>query len=213
MISGRPSTTFELLETLRWTPAEGFFLLERHLARLRESASYFGFECSEDRVRQALQVAAGASDRPLRVRLLLANDGTVRTESSPLDPPAAVVRVRLASTPVDRTDVFLLHKTTNRAVYERARSPEVDDVILWNAEREITESTIANVVVEIDGRRVTPPVGCGLLPGTYRAELLATGAIVESPVTIDRFRTAPRFWLINSVRGWCPAVMAASESL
>ena len=44
-------------------------------------------------------------------------------------------------------------------------------------------------------------------------ELLATGAIVESPVTIDQFRNAPRFWLINSVRGWCPAVMAASDSL
>jgi para-aminobenzoate synthetase/4-amino-4-deoxychorismate lyase len=80
-------------------------------------------------------------------------------------------------------------------------------VILWNPKREVTESTIANVVVEIDGRRLTPPIECGLLAGTFRAELLAAREIVEARVTIDDLQTASRIWLINSVRGWCPAVL------
>ena len=66
---------------------------------------------------------------------------------------------------------------------------------------------MANVGVEIDGRRVTPPIACGLLAGTLRAELLSKGEIVEGRVTIDDLLAAPRLWLINSVRGWCPVAL------
>lgn len=205
-VLGRRPQSFELVETLRWTPGDGFFLLERHLERLRESAGYFGFTYARDRVRGTLDQAVASSDRARRVRLLLAADGTIRTEPSPLEPPAGVLRVGVAPSPIDPWDVFLFHKTTNRVLYERARSAPYDDVILWNPQREITESTIANVVVEIDGQRVTPPLECGLLPGTFRAALLASGEIIEQRVTLDQLLAARRLWLINSVRGWCPAI-------
>ena len=69
-------------------------------------------------------------------------------------------RVDFASDPVDPRDPFILHKTTRRVVYENAKrsKPDMDDVLLWNARGEVTESTIANVVAEIDGVRYTPPV-------------------------------------------------------
>ena len=35
---------FDLLEALLWTPADGYFLLDRHTARLQDSADYFGFQ-------------------------------------------------------------------------------------------------------------------------------------------------------------------------
>ena len=56
-------------------------------------------------------------------------------------------------------------------------------------------------------RRVTPPVACGLLPGTLRAELLATGQIGEARVTVEELKAAAHFWLVNSVRGWCNGVL------
>jgi para-aminobenzoate synthetase/4-amino-4-deoxychorismate lyase len=93
-------------------------------------------------------------------------------------------------------------------VYERARRPDADDVLLWNRERELTESTIANIVCEIDGARVTPPVECGLLGGTFRAELLARGEISERIVTLDDLQRVTRLWLINSVQRWRQAAMA-----
>jgi para-aminobenzoate synthetase/4-amino-4-deoxychorismate lyase len=198
---------FELLETMRWTPRDGWYLLDRHLARLGDSARHFRFVWSLSEIREALDRAVRSADQPRRVRLLLAEDGTVRVEHTPLEQRADVWRVRLAKHPVDPADEFLYHKTTNRAVYERARRPDCDDVILWNAAAEVTETTIANLVVEIDGRRVTPPIACGLLPGTLRAELLATGQVSEKVVTIEQLKTAPSFWLVNSVRGWCPAVL------
>jgi para-aminobenzoate synthetase/4-amino-4-deoxychorismate lyase len=193
---------FELLETLRWSAAEGFYLLERHLNRMRESAEYFDVVYDDRLVMAALYETVTGAAGPLRTRLRLASNGAAKVECTPLQVAAAPVRLRLAENPVSRDDVFLYHKTTHRLVYERSRRDDADDVCLWNEEREVTESTIANVVVEFPGVRVTPPVECGLLAGTMRAELLERGEIAERVVRIEDLSAASRIWLINSVQGW-----------
>jgi branched-subunit amino acid aminotransferase/4-amino-4-deoxychorismate lyase len=198
---------FDLLETLRWTPAGGFYLLERHLHRLEESARYFGFTCSPIRVREELARAVGASDHSLRVRLLVARDGSARAEQSRLEPNNGPLRIGLAARPIDPADPFLFHKTTHRTQQDGERSPAFDEVVMWNPDRQITEAITANIVVELDGRAVTPPVECGLLAGTMRAELLAAGEIAEAPITVDQVLAARRIWLVNSVRGWRQGVI------
>ena len=112
-----------------------------------------------------------------RVRLLVDRMGTPSIASTPYQPEPRPWRIALAGSPIDDRDPFILHKTTNRLVHEKARAArhDVDDVVLWNRRSEITEVTIANVVVELDGVRVTPPVASGLLAGTFRGELLDAG--------------------------------------
>jgi para-aminobenzoate synthetase/4-amino-4-deoxychorismate lyase len=202
-VLGQKPIDFELLETLRWAPGEGYVLLERHLARLRGSAEYFDVPLSSDGVRQALDRAVAGAEGAQRVRLLVGRDGAIRTERRPHVSTPAPLRVGIAPAPIDPADVFLYHKTTNRAVYERARAAVagVDDVILWNPSGDVTEATTANVVADIDGVRVTPPVECGLLPGTCRAEMLAAGGMLERRITLDDLRRATRLWLINAVHG------------
>ncbi len=203
---------FRLLETIGWTPEEGFALLERHMQRLRESAACFRFECDIPAVEALLDNAVGDLAGPAKVRVLLSQDGAVVCEGVDVGaPPHSPLRLALAAQPADRADVFLYHKTTRRDVYERARAsrPDADAVLLWNREGEITEATEANIVVELGGERVTPPVECGLLPGTLRAELLAGGAIAERRVSVDDLQAATTLWLINSVRGWMPATLIA----
>ena len=206
-VLGRRDPQFDLLETLRWTPEERFFLLERHLHRLQESARYFGFRCRLPDVREALERAVAAAGGALRIRLLVGRDGGIRTEASPLELSTGTLRVGMAAMPIDPADPFLFHKTTNRPQQERERSPAYDEMMLWNPAGEITEAMTANIVVDLDGRAATPPVECGLLAGTLRAELLAAGKICEARITVDQLRSSPRFWLINSVRGWRPAVL------
>jgi branched-subunit amino acid aminotransferase/4-amino-4-deoxychorismate lyase len=200
---------FELLETIRWTPDGGFFLLDRHLRRMNQSAAHFNYQCSTSRRRDHLERAVAGASGAQRVRLLLATRGDIRVECTPLESDAATrtARLGIAASPIDPRDPFLFHKTTNREVYRHARRPDCDDVVLWNPDRQVTESTIANIVVDIGGRRVTPPVQCGLLAGTFRAELLESGAIQESIVTLDELQSASRLWLINSVREWWPATL------
>jgi len=117
--------------------------------------------------------------------------------------------VALDEEPVDAGDIWLYHKTTRRAPYDRRRDrrPDLDDVLLVNDRDEVTESTIANLAILLDGAWVTPPVGSGLLPGTYRAALIRDGALRERAVSVGELRGAPEIALVSSVRGWRPAVL------
>lgn len=202
---------FALLESLLWTPDGGYWLLDHHCRRLSEAAVYFSVPLSLAEVEAALTgLAASLPPRPHKVRLLVAQDGRVRVEAAPLEPmPTRPLRVALAPEPVDPTDPFLYHKTTCRRVYDRALAarPGYDDVLLWNRRGELTESTRANLVVRLDGRLYTPPVDCGLLPGTLRAALLEEGVIHERVLTLADLARSERVWLINSVRGWMEVVI------
>jgi para-aminobenzoate synthetase/4-amino-4-deoxychorismate lyase len=102
--------------------------------------------------------------------------------------------VELATEHVDSSDRFLFHKTTRRR--------GGDNEIFWNERGEVTESSIANVVVPIDGELCTPPIECGLLPGVFRNHLLAQQTIKERVITIEELKRAKEFYLINSVRKW-----------
>ena len=152
---------------------------------------------------------------PQRFRLSLAEDGTPTLQAQPLAPLGfgPFFRVALARRPIDRADVFLCHKTTNRRIYEDAKAdfPGHDDVLLYNAENELTESTIANLAVEIDGALCTPPAECGLLPGVARAELLARGVLRERRIARAELRAAARVFLLNSVRGLFPVALDPAD--
>jgi para-aminobenzoate synthetase/4-amino-4-deoxychorismate lyase len=206
-VFGTRPAIFDLLETLAWTEEGGFLLLDRHIERLSDSASYFGFVCHEREVRAALDRAVEGCGGPARVRLLLSRSGEVRTERTPLESGPLPLRVRIAREPIDAGEVFLFHKTTNRRLYNQARLPDCDDTILWNRQGEVTEATMANVVIDRQGTLVTPPVECGLLAGTFRAELLARGEVREAIVPVDELRAAGRLWLVNSVHEWRGAVL------
>jgi para-aminobenzoate synthetase/4-amino-4-deoxychorismate lyase len=128
-------------------------------------------------------------------------------------PNTSSLPVAVSPRPVSSGNCFLFHKTTHRAVYEEHRNlfPEVFDVLLWNENGEITEFTNGNVVLEMGGRLCTPPVSCGLLAGTFRAELLERGEIVEERLTLTDLRRAERIWFINSVRGWVPVHLISNK--
>jgi branched-subunit amino acid aminotransferase/4-amino-4-deoxychorismate lyase len=165
----------QLLETMKVEPDGTIPLLERNLARISASAQVLGFSCEVGALRAAILEKAKA-DRNTMFRLLLARDGAFELQLKPMI-PFGISRLGLAARRVNSADPMLYHKTTNRTIYEGAT-----DAILVNERGEATETGIANIAVLRDGRWVTPAVGCGLLPGTRRAQLLDEGAIVEGIV-------------------------------
>jgi para-aminobenzoate synthetase/4-amino-4-deoxychorismate lyase len=195
---------FSLLESILWTPEEGCFLLPYHLARLLDSAAYFSFSADIDAIRNKLDSLAHTLPKAAyKIRLLLAKDGGITLQSEALsDAVAQPLPVCLAPAPIDSADPFLYHKTTNRLVYDQALTscPGYADVILWNEKGEATESCSANIVVELDGELYTPPIPCGLLPGTYRAYLLEQGKVRERVIRKEELFSSPHIYLINSVR-------------
>ncbi|MBN2200866.1 aminodeoxychorismate synthase component I, partial [bacterium] len=208
----RPFPSFFLLETLLWTPEEGYFLLDTHIARMAESAAYFSIPADPAGWREILTAtAAGLPGIRHKVRLTVDRKGIPECGAERLPEPrtSGPVAVRLAQSSVDSTDPFLYHKTTHRAVYDNARAgrPGCEDVILWNERDEVTESTIANIVFESDGGLWTPPVSSGLLAGTYRGWMLSRGLIRERVLPVDELRKCSRILLVNSVQGEREAVL------
>lgn len=197
---------FDLLETLRIEGGTAI-RLDQHLARMAESAVYFGLDVDFSRVRSAVAacIQGRAATAPSRLRIRVSRGGDVIAEAVDLDPrPAAAQPAVLASSPIDRADRFLYHKTTARSVYERhmQEHPGAFDVLLWNEAREITEFTRGNAVVEIAGRKVTPPRSCGLLAGVFRNALVERGDVAEAVITIDDLQRSTRIWFVNSLREW-----------
>lgn len=200
---------FELLETMRLQ--EGVFWLEGlHLERLSRSAQSLGFPPPSNDLRALLaRFAAQYPTGSQRVRLRYSREGSAHLEGFALSAPAGgSVFVGLAHTPVRSDDPFLRHKTTDRTLYETqvraSLSPGDTDVLLWNERGEATEFTRGNLVYEVDGIRYTPPAGAGLLPGTFRQQLLDAGELMERPVTLAELAGVEALWFINSVRGWVP---------
>ena len=136
-------------------------------------------------------------------------DGEVSVESAPYDPPTPdALPVALAATPSRRSDRFLYHKTTHRAVYDLQQGTPPDGLRRSALERSRGGHRVPTAPRRrLDGRRWTPPRECGLLAGTLRAELLERGEIEERVITRADLLRASRLWLINSVRGWVPVYL------
>lgn len=193
-----------LIETFGWWPASGIPRFERHIARLSASADMFGYRV--DRRHIDGLVASLASEKALRCRLTLGSDGVADLTYSILpDAPNHVWRLELATGSVTSNDPWLRHKSTNRRRYDRARSelPEdVDEVLFLNERSELCEGTITNLFVTLqDGRRVTPAVASGCLPGILRQELLEAGKVTEAVVTLDMLANARKIQVGNALRG------------
>ncbi len=196
---------FDLLETIRWSPPDGYSLLKYHLERLAQSAEYFAFRMDLSRVADELnRTASQLPAVPHAIRVLATRKGDVRCHARVLGPGSETFADLVVSlTPVDREDVFLYHKTTNRSAYENALTgcPGFEDVLLYNEAGEITESTIANVAVESGGIFHTPPIRCGLLAGTYRAWMLEHHGMREKVIRLEEVIASPGVYLMNAIRG------------
>jgi para-aminobenzoate synthetase/4-amino-4-deoxychorismate lyase len=209
-----PWVEFELLETMALHDGE-YALLERHLARARDSAVYFGFHWDEADVSRSLDDARESHpEGSWRIRLIVERTGKAHVEAAPLgESRTTPLAVKFAAQAIDDRDPLVFHKTTARSRYdvELERCYPCDDVILWNCRGEVTESTIANVVVFSEGKHWTPPREAGLLAGTLRDELIANGELFQRTITKEELAKGGSFFLINSVRGWMPAKLDSAD--
>jgi para-aminobenzoate synthetase/4-amino-4-deoxychorismate lyase len=207
-------TEHRLLETLAFVPGEGPRNLDGHLARMADSAEWAGFRFDRTQVLEAVRTAVAGRAEAARVRILLSRKGQVEVEPEPM-PPATGRPVRLAldDDPVDSSGPWLQHKSTRREVYltRALRHPEADDVVLVNQRGELTETTMANLAVRLDGRWWTPPTTAGCLPGVERARLLDAGRLRERVLTVADLHAAEELAVLSSLRGWRPARLVTGQ--
>ena len=203
------SQDFELIETMRWTRASGFYLLDEHIERLRASALALKFRFAAEPMWEALEHAIADFSAPVaRLRLTLARDGRFCAAATPIELPGIGTRWRviIASTRLDSADPLLRHKTTRRAVYEEPlavaqREQGADEVIFCNERAEICEGARSSFFLADGAHLLTPTLACGLLPGVLRAHLLASGRAREAVLRPADLSAQSELYMGNSVRG------------
>ncbi|MDA3851821.1 MAG: aminodeoxychorismate synthase component I [Spirochaetaceae bacterium] len=199
-----PLPEFELLETLLWTPEQGFFLLEEHLERLSWSAEFFGFTFHRAQMIEDLrELEKTFLEQALRIRITLNARGESEIQYGEL-PEKNEGTFALCPMAMDSKNPLLYHKTTWREPYNMRQQESADFTLLHNEMAELTEFTIGNLVLQLQGKLYTPPVSSGLLPGVFRQELLKEQTIKQRVLYLEDLKAAEAVYLINSLRRWVP---------
>jgi len=198
-----------LLETMKYDPSDGVVLLDRHINRLIAAANTHAYPLNPTQAKELVQ--RFSATEKMKLRLLADRSGRLSLESSDFPPIKTVFRLGLADAPIQRGDFRLRTKTTQRTLYDQNRGArlDIDDVILWNEDNELTETTIFNLYLKIQGILYTPALPSGLLPGVYREHLLALGAAKERVLSVEDLYKADGLYVSNAVRGLCPAVLVS----
>ncbi|KGX91326.1 para-aminobenzoate synthase [Pontibacillus halophilus JSM 076056 = DSM 19796] len=206
---------FRILESIRWDGGV-YQHIHLHMQRMEDSARYFGYPFQSEKFIEALtQFSQQLGSGPYKIRLTLSREGEFHVEAEEIKAEITNAKCARAKFPVPSNDPFLYHKTTYRHVYNVHKENAPSDafsVLLWNERHEITEFTIGNVVLQIDGHYYTPPIQSGLLGGVYRKKLLDEGTIEEKTLYVTMLEQADSIWMINAVRGWVKVSLSGEST-
>lgn len=207
---------FETVKAIDGVP----FALGRHLERLVASARGLGLpEPNVDTVRAAVEETLAAQlDRNEGLRLRITYTGglsplgsdrgdagptlVVAAASLPLRGPTASV----VTVPWPRNERGALSglKTTSYAenvvALGYARSRDGDEALCADTTGRLCEGTGSNIVLEVDGRLVTPTLATGCLAGVTRALVLEWCDVVEADAPLEAVRTTSEAFLTSTTR-------------
>jgi branched-subunit amino acid aminotransferase/4-amino-4-deoxychorismate lyase len=186
------------------------------MERLEKACRRFSFSFDAGKVLQALQeVKSGLGAGKWKIRLCLESDGEVEVFPEKISVVTSPVAVTISPYRVDSRDPFLYYKTTRRPLYERERvrlaKEGFFDALFLNTRGEMTEGTITNLFIQLNGTLYTPPVGCGLLPGILRQQLIRAGRVKEKIILLEETMAAEKVYVGNSVRGLLEAQLTVGN--
>ncbi|KAM6500319.1 Aminotransferase [Amanita muscaria] len=168
------------------------------------------------------------------IRVLLTREGVLTATVMPTKPlssgrdPFADARFKLGTPPDPNPEtvwslwldtestpisLFTVTKTTHREHYDAARArvrlppfsqATKEDVLLYNPQGEITETSVSNVALWRNGRWLTPPSEAGCLIGTVRRWLLEHHLIEDADMGVlmkDAIKSGDYVLVFNAVAG------------
>lgn len=195
----RQEPRFELLTTGRIHKGELTFL-EQHLTRLREASRYFAYPYDEPKLLKELQeeLARLESNLDYRCRIALHKNGTFHLVITELtDLPASYLQAQLTEQKLDLATPFTYFKTSQRDHLSQSNHEQIFHL----PDGTLLETTIGNLVLEIEGQLYTPPAHLPLLDGIYRRHLLETQQVEEKLLTLNDLTDADRIYACNALRG------------
>ena len=211
---------FGLIETIGYEHVVGFMHFDLHMERLENSAQILGFVFDREAIHRALIGYCERLKGAHKMRLELARNGhaEITSQALKLKLHSKTWRVAISKNPIDSQNPLLVHKTTERSFIEAElarlkQSTGCDEVLFFNENGELCEGSFTNVFIVKERQMTTPPITCGLLPGTLRRVLIANGDVSEQIITHKDLIEADEVYIGNSVRGLMRVELIANEKL
>ena len=173
---------------------------DQHLQRLTEAAGYFAYPFDQDKLKQELEETCAQLDKgqDYRLRIALKKDGGIELETAPLLPLTETFRkAKLVEQTANLDQPFTYFKTSHRPHL----TLEQQEQIYYNAQGQLLETSIGNLLLVLDGKLYTSPAELGLLKGIYRQQLLDEGQATERVLTLTDLAQAEKIYACNAVRG------------
>lgn len=194
----RNQPDFDILTTARVSHKQ-VVDLDEHIKRLKESARYFAYPFSkEDFLAKLSKQLEELDDADYRLRILVKQTGAIQFQLAELrDLPENYLKAELVHRSESIDSPFTYFKTTYRP---HLQSLSGESIFISN-KGYLQETTIGNLILEIDGKWYTPPVDVGILDGICRQKLIKEGRVFEAYLTKDDLKKASHIYACNSVRG------------
>ena len=206
--------TWSLLETMKLDTGK-IWLKSYHLLRIEQAAAYYRIPLDSHSLHAYLLNLEEQHQSGLwRIRVSVNGSGQISGETLPWNVISpGIQEVSWAKEPSNSADPLFFHKTTQRDFYNRIHPKDSQsfDHLLWNEKEEVTEFTRGNLVILYRGELLTPSQECGLLAGTFRTLLLERQIIREARIQPKTLANCQKMWFINSLYGWVPVALNASE--
>ncbi len=198
---------FETIKTIDGVPQ----FLDRHLSRAEQSARTLAItmtsrEDVEQIIREAIESSPVSGTGRLRVTFPL--NGEISAIHEGFTPWSVPARVTLLDAVINEKSQFIGHKVLpyveNLRLLEAVRSMGFDDGIRLNSGGYVCESTIANVIMKIDDRWVTPTLSSGALPGVIRAVAIQWLDVYEEDLLGTDLVDVEAIFLLSSLKNLQP---------
>ena len=210
-----PSATglFETIAISRGEPLR----LQDHLLRMQASAKALRIAFDSELAETLILKSCSSLHKNLsyRLRLDLSPSGELSITNGALNLINEPVKIYWAkdilpgNVTVFSGDALLLHKISNRTLYDQAWQKAVQlggfDALFLNEQGFVTEGGRTSIFIKPPGSTewLTPPTSAGLLPGLMRAALLADPFLNarEANLSIKDVSMAEEIMLSNALRG------------
>jgi len=194
--------------------------LSAHLTRLRNGADLLGIPLpgGDQQIAEMIGAVITANDmKECVVRVTLTRGPGVRGLATPAHPTPTLVITAAPLPPPTEPAKVIVARTTRRNEHSplsrikhinyldnilarrEAEAAGADDALLLNTAGNITESTVANIFVLVDGFMLTPPISDGALPGILRAEAIKLARAEERTITVDMLTRSSEVFLTNAL--------------
>jgi len=201
-LSGWPtgSGTFETVKTVAGQP----WALSRHMRRALNTARRNDHPFpSEDLIRRAVAETIASNQFAIgRLRILFGDDGSLCVTHQEYEELTkhAVLGIRDHAVASNGIVEKRYPYDQNLQLLKEAQSSGFDDFLQVNGQGYVSETSIANLVVQINGSWVTPPLSDGVLPGVMRALLIEKNGVLVRRINADELPLITNGFVVSSLK-------------